>query len=242
MAGYTAATARNDGDIDLGAVGRALWARRAWILIPTLAVFFLSFVGVQIVTPRFKSESRVLFEGRENVFLRPEIEKNGGGASSAGDPEAVASQVQVALSREVALDVIRNLKLTERADFDPALGGLSSLKYMLIALGLARDPMLLSPEERALEQYYERVTVFAVERSRVIVIEFQSADADLAARVANGIADAYIARQRAAKEDQSRGASQWLVGEIDKMRAKVAEAEGRVETFRAKANLLVGTN
>ena len=38
------------------------------------------------------------------------------------------------------------------------------------------------------------------------------------------------------------GASQWLVGEIDKLRSKVTEAEGRVEAFRAKANLLVGTN
>jgi polysaccharide biosynthesis transport protein len=242
MAAYTAtAASRVDGDIDLSAVARALWARRMWILVPTAAVFFLTFIGVQIITPRYKSEARVLFEGRENVFLRPEAEK-AAGDSAAGDPEAVASQVQIAMSREVALDVIRKLKLTERQDFDPALGGLSSLKYILMALGLSRDPFQLSPEERALEAYYERVSVFAVERSRVIVIEFQSPDAELAARISNAIAEAYIARKREAKQDQSRGASQWLVGEIDKMRGKVSEAEGRVETFRAKANLLVGTN
>jgi uncharacterized protein involved in exopolysaccharide biosynthesis len=242
MAAYTAtAASRVDGDIDLSAVARALWARRMWILVPTLAVFFLTFVGVQIITPRYKSEARVLFEGRENVFLRPEAEKTTND-SAAGDPEAVASQVQIAMSREVALDVIRKLKLTERPDFDPALGGLSSLKYMLMALGLSRDPFQLSPEERALEAYYDRVSVFAVERSRVIVIEFQSPDPELAARISNAIAEAYIARKREAKQDQSRGASQWLVGEIDKLRSKVSEAEGRVETFRAKANLLVGTN
>jgi polysaccharide biosynthesis transport protein len=242
MAAYSAAApTRGDGDIDLGAVARALWTHRMWILVPTLAVFFLSFIAVQIITPRFKSEARVLFEGRENVFLRPEAEKTNP-STAAGDPEATASQVQVAMSREVAIDVIRNLKLTERPEFDPALGGVSSLKYLMIALGLARDPLRLSPEERALEVYFERISVFAVERSRVIVIEFQSPDAELAARIANAIADAYIARQRAAKQDQSRGASQWLVGEIDKLRARVSEAEGRVESFRAKANLFVGTN
>src|SRR4029079_7026232 len=56
------------------------------------------------------------------------------------------------------------------------------------------------------------------------------------------IGEAYIARQRDAKEEQSRGASQWLVGEIDKLRTRVSEAEGKVESFRAKANLFMGTN
>ncbi len=241
MAAYTATAAtRFDGDIDLGAVARALWARRMWILVPTLAVFFITFVGVQVIAPRYKSEARVLFEGRENVFLRPEAEKTTN--DFGNDPDAVASQVQVALSREVALDVIRNLKLTERADFDPALGGVSSLKYILMAFGFGRDPFKVSPEERALESYYERISAFAVEKSRVIVIEFQSSDADLAARVANAVAEAYIARQRTAKQDQSRGASQWLVGEIDKLRARVSDAENKVENFRTKANLFIGTN
>jgi len=241
MAAFTAAAPnRPDGDIDLGAVARALWARRIWVLVPTLAVFVITFVGVQLVTPRFKSEARVLVEERENVFLRPEAEKTPD--ASVGTPDAVASQVQVILSREVALDVIRKLKLTERPEFDPTVNGVSSIRYLMIALGLARDPFKLSPEERALEQYYERVSAFAVERSRVVVIEFQSADAELAARVANAIAEAYIARQREAKEEQSRGASQWLAGEIEKLRGRVADAEGRVESFRAKANLLVGTN
>src|SRR4029079_11777066 len=129
-----------------------------------------------------------------------------------------------------------------KAEFDPALGGVSSLKYLLIALGVSRDPLRLSPEERALETYFERINVFAVERSRVIVIEFQSPDPELAARIANAIGDSYIARVREAKEEQSRGASQWLGGEIDKLRARVSDAEGKVESFRAKANLFMGTN
>ena len=56
------------------------------------------------------------------------------------------------------------------------------------------------------------------------------------------MAELYIVRQRIAKQEQSRGASQWLSGEIEKLRARVAEAEARVEAFRAKSNLLVGTN
>ena len=35
----------------------------------------LAFVGVNLITPRYKSEARVLVEGRENIFLRPEADK-----------------------------------------------------------------------------------------------------------------------------------------------------------------------
>ena len=119
-----------DLDLDLGALGRAMWRRRNWIIFPVIVVCGLTFVGVNLVTPRYKSEARVLVEGRENVFLRPDAEKSAS-ESLVGDQEAVANQVQVALSRDVALDVIRKLKLAERPEFDPTLGGVSLFKYML---------------------------------------------------------------------------------------------------------------
>ena len=34
-----------------------------------------AYIGVNLITPRYKSEARVLVEGRENIFLRPEAEK-----------------------------------------------------------------------------------------------------------------------------------------------------------------------
>ena len=34
-----------------------------------------AFVGVNLITPHYKSEARILVEGRENIFFRPEAEK-----------------------------------------------------------------------------------------------------------------------------------------------------------------------
>ena len=64
----------------------------------------------------------------------------------------------------------------------------------------------------------------------------------MSARVVNAIIDAYFTIQKASKQEQARGASQWLAAEIEKLRPKVIEAENNVETFRAKANLFVGTD
>jgi uncharacterized protein involved in exopolysaccharide biosynthesis/Mrp family chromosome partitioning ATPase len=113
---------------------------------------------------------------------------------------------------------------------------------VLIHLGIVKDPMEQTPEERVLKSYFDRLVAFSVDKSRVIAIEFESEDPELAAQVTNAIAEGYLALQQTAKQDQSRSAGQWLAGEIESLRAKVADAESKVEQYRAKSNLFVGTN
>ena len=74
------------------------------------------------------------------------------------------------------------------------------------------------------------------------MVEFQSGDPALAARIANAIADAYLRMQQSVRQDQTRGAGVWLANEIEKLRPKVAEAEAKAEAFRSRTNLFVGTN
>ncbi|MBN9599722.1 MAG: lipopolysaccharide biosynthesis protein [Afipia sp.] len=228
------------GDLDLRLIWRALMRRRKWIVVPTAIVFVLAMVAVNIMTPRYKSEARILIDGRENVFLRPSGERSE--ERGALDAEAVASQVQLLLSRELALEVIRKNRLDQLPEFDPVLRGISPLRTLLNLVGIGRDPFRMTPEERVLDAYYERLAAYAVDKSRVAVVEFQSRDPVLAAKVANSIADGYLVLQQAARQDQAKSAGQWLSGEIEGLRKKVAEAEDRVEAFRSKSNLFIGSN
>src|SRR6478672_13710817 len=82
-----------DGELDLGAVGRALMRKKWWVLGPALAVAALTFVGVNLITPKYKSEARLLIEGRENVFFRPDAEKALTDRDRTIDEQAVTSQV-----------------------------------------------------------------------------------------------------------------------------------------------------
>ncbi|MEH2534726.1 succinoglycan biosynthesis transport protein ExoP [Bradyrhizobium sp. AZCC 1588] len=232
--------ASDSGDLDLHALGQALMRRRSWIIVPTVLALVLSLAAVNMITPRYKSEARILVDGRENVFLRPNGERNE--ERSALDAEAVTSQVQLVQSRDLAREIINKNKLAERPEFDPVLQGISPLKSLLALVGIGRDPFSLTPEERVLEAYYERFTAYAVDKSRVIVVEFQSRDPELAARVANSIAEGYLVVQQDARQQQAKSASQWLSGEIEHLRKRVAEAESRVEDFRSKSSLFVGTN
>src|SRR6267154_4824287 len=217
------AAAPISGDLDLHGLGQALVRNRGWIIVPTVLAAVLSLAAVNLVTPRYKSEARILIDGRENIFLRPNGERNE--ERAALDAEAVTSQVQLLLSRDLAREVIKKNKLAERPEFDPVLQGFAPLKSLLALFGIGRDPFSLTPEERVLDAYFDRFTAYAVDKSRVIVIEFTSRDPDLAARVANSIAGGYLVLQQGARQEQAKSASQWLSVEIDNLRKKVADAE-----------------
>jgi succinoglycan biosynthesis transport protein ExoP len=186
----------HDGDLDLRSLGAALMRRKYWIIWPTLLVAVVAGIVVNVIAPRYKSEARILYDGRENVFLRPEAEKSINQDRGPADAETLTNQVQIVLSRELALDVIGQLKLNENPEFDPVLRGTSTVRQFLVMAGIARDRMAMSPEERVLESWNDRLTAYAVDKSRVIVVEFQSGDPVLAARVANTIADTYLRLQR----------------------------------------------
>jgi succinoglycan biosynthesis transport protein ExoP len=237
-----ASVQRADRELDLRALGTSLWRKKWKIIVPGLIAAVLSLLAVNLITPRYKSEARLLIEGRENAFLRPEVERLTPETRDRVDVEMLTSQAQILQSRDVALAVIRDLKLNQKPEFDPALRGVSVTSVFLSMLGLGKDALKQTPEERVLTNFYERLSVLPVDKSRVILIEFQSSDPELSARVVNAVIDAYFTVQKANKQEQARGASQWLAAEIDKLRPKVVEAENNVENFRAKANLFVGTN
>src|SRR5712691_9707473 len=93
------------GEPDMRGLGRVLWQKKTRILGFTLLSAAAAFIVVNAITPRYRSESRRLLEARENVFMRAEADKSGD--RLAIDPEAVTSQIQLVLSRDLARDVIR---------------------------------------------------------------------------------------------------------------------------------------
>lgn len=228
-------------ELDLRAIGAYLRARRKWLIGPTVVALGLSFVVVNLINSVYRSEARLLIESGDNPYTRPDVDKSSQADRPVVDQEAISSQVQLALSRDIARKAIDRLELAKRPEFDTALGG-TALKSILALTGLVDDPARLTQEERILKRYYERVTAFQVEKSRVVAIQFESWDPELAARGANVVSELYLEAQRAAKQNIAKEASVWLSSEVKGLRQKVEDAEARVEAFRARANLFVGSN
>ena len=229
-----------EGDTSLASVFSELNRKKLWIILPTLLALVGAIVFVNVVSPKYTGEARILLENRDNYFTRPDKEQRG--TDPPLDSEAVQSQVQTIMSRDIAKKAIKKLDLASRDEFDPVQKEASALKRILVLLGLSKDPLAISPEERVLENYFDKLLVFNVGKSRVISVEFSSKDPEVAFKGANTIADEYIAFQRDAKKETTHGASSWLAQAIEPMRARVAEAEGKVEAWRAQSGLLIGAS
>jgi uncharacterized protein involved in exopolysaccharide biosynthesis len=226
-------------EVGLGDIGRAVARRWHYILIPTLLAFIGSLLFVTLVTPRYTGEAKLLLQTSDSFYTRPGQER--ATEQLQFDEQAVASQVQVVLSRDLAREVIKKLGLVGNPEFDPGARGIGLVQRLGLMLGLSKDPSARPAEDRVLERYYENLVVYPVGKSRIVSIEFRSRDPEIAARAANLIAETYLAFQEDAKMGLARSASTWLGSNIDTLRQRVAEAEAKVEEFRARTGLLSGT-
>ncbi len=127
----------SQGELDFSALGATLLRKKWSVLRPTILVGLVTLLAVQVITPKYQSESRIFIEGRDNVYLRPDADRDTSDRNAV-DQEAVTSQAQIILSRDLAQEVINKLKLGERPEFDPTLSGVSPIKAVLGLFGLVQ--------------------------------------------------------------------------------------------------------
>ncbi|MGE0231259.1 MAG: GumC family protein [Flavobacteriaceae bacterium] len=221
--------------LSIGGLLAGLWRARWKILLPTFLAFVASVIFVSMVTPTYRASARVLIEDRQTPFNRPEAE-NKSSSANAIDELTVRSQVQALTASAVVEPVIEDLDLKKRGEFNPALnaGLLTMIKQMVgLSAPLTSDVV----DERIKQRFYDRYSVFQLDKSRVIEIEFNSEDPVLAAEVPNRISASFIEMQKLARSDATADARTWLGEQVDTLRESVAEAERKVEQFRAEKGL-----
>jgi len=225
-----------DADIDIGALFSSL--RRHWlfIVVGALLMAALAWAICLLLTPDYRAEARLMIEARESIYTRP----NGETAAERPvfDAEGVKSQVEVFSSGDLLKKVSDELKLTSNEAFTTT--EVKPWTRVLIMLGMRTDPARLTPEERVLQKLRKNMQVFAVTASRVIVVQYNSANPETAKNVANALANQYILFQQAAKLESNDDATGWLAPEIDDLRNRVRDAEKKVADYRASRGLLTG--
>ena len=125
--------------------------------------------------------------------------------------------------------MLRRVINAELLNRDPEFVGQSSW------LGGARygDDLLA-----ALNALKRAVQVKRAERTYVVDVSVTSRDPAKAARIANAIAQAYLAEQTDVRSDAARQISQSLSARLTELKDRVRQAEDRVETYKAHNNIL----
>jgi succinoglycan biosynthesis transport protein ExoP len=228
-----------DARIDAGAVLGAVVKRLPRVVIVTAALLAATLVIIMFMPRLYESSASILVEPRSNVYFRSAGEQ--APASPSGDAAVVSSQIELIKSRDTLLGVVDKLGLRSVAEFNgTGAGGFSPLAVVSQLLGRKSTPV--SVDEVVLNTLYDRLTVIQERDSRLISVLVRSTDPQLAADIANAVANAHVARRAELSLSDTAEASGWLADEIAKLRVSVTAAETAVANFKVDNDLFVGSN
>jgi len=193
--------------------------RHRWWALAGLILTATPMAAVTLfTTPVYMATTRVLIgEDTPNVALSADRRA---GPSNGVDPQ---TQSEVVRSRTLARDVVTAQKLWEEPEFAPYVAGATDDAAR--AQGLI-DPLL------------SRLVVSLVPDSRVLNISFESRDPQLAARIANALANRFIERERESKFQAAAQQAEFYNKQLAAQRAQVSAAEAALQNYRASRDAL----
>jgi succinoglycan biosynthesis transport protein ExoP len=232
-------SAHDDARIDVAALLGAIVRRLPRILLVTLALLVAGFIVLMFQPRLYESAAAILVEPRASVYLRASNEQ---AQSSQGNAAGVvSSQIELLKSRDTLLTVIDALDLRSVPEFNGGGGGFSPLGMISQLIG-RRAATPNSIDETVLGTLYDRLTVVQERDSAIISVLVRSTDPQLAADIANAVANAHVARRVDLSISDTAEASGWLLDEINRLRVSVQAAESTVADFKVANDLFVGQN
>jgi len=222
-----------DLSMDMRAMLGAIWARKIRIVLVTVLLLAATYGLLLFVPKTYESEAGILVAPRDSVYTRAAGDTGPSATESTAD-SAISSQIELIKSRDTLQSVIETQGLREVKEFtDPG----TSIVGLIGSL-LGRKPAARDVDETILANLSERLSVKRSRDSLVITVGVRSEDPQLAARLANAIANAHVQRRAALSLSDTAEASVWLEQQIESLRTKVADAEAKVASFKVENDLL----
>ena len=221
-----------------------------------LATMLTTFLGIAVLTfqtvPTYASNASIIIDsnGKSAFDLTSALQ------GAAPDSALVDTEVEILRSRSLAEKIVSQLDLVSVAEFNPNLqepgtvdnikSGVGSFISQFTGREVEAEVEPELPPEIAERREIDLVVTMLLNKTGArrigttygIEISANSHDPELAASIANAIADQYLVEQLDAKFEQIRTSNEWLEGQLEGLKAEVAEAESTVEAFRAASGLI----
>lgn len=152
------------------------------------------------------------------------------------DTAQVETQVEILKSENIALSVIRELKLADDPEFAGVGGGL--LGRILSFFSQPDRPSETKLVRQSLGTFLTKRNIARVGRTYVLDIGFTSLSASRSAEVANAIADAYVVDQLESKYQATKRASVWLQDRIKELRGQASDADRAVLDYKERNKIV----
>ncbi len=229
-------------DIEMSSIAGALKKSAKKLLMTSAALFFATFAALSMLAPKYQSlsELAIVAKGSGGTFADPKSAATPDTITTKMDPAAINTHVRALQSSDLMSKIADELKLKDRPEFNAALGPVDMSDSILRLIGLGGPRSGESERDRVLNTFRSQLEVYTAKDTRAIGVRFTSIDPDLAAEVANRMADSYrasLATQGVIEIDDQQKV---LQGKIDKLMPEVAAAETESERYRGEINSFKG--
>jgi uncharacterized protein involved in exopolysaccharide biosynthesis/Mrp family chromosome partitioning ATPase len=208
-------------EVDFQRLWSVLWQGKNTILWTTAASLLIAMLFVLIVPHRYTAVTQILIDPTDLRAVSTDLAPPN--PSNDATVLQVESQVRVLISDSVLRRVVK----AEMLNGDSEFAGLASW------FGGNGDSSVA-----VLAALKRSIQVKRAERTYVVDVSVTSREPAKAARIANAIAQAYLAEQTDVRSDAARQVSESLTARLNELKERLREAENRVETFKAHNNIL----
>lgn len=237
---------------------RLLNRRKALIVGCGLVAVALMALIIAQATPMYKASARLLLDTRTFKVVSTEAALSGVDTMNLG---AIQSELEVIQSEFLIGRVVDKLGLANNPDFNGTKppGFIDSAFAPLRELWATGISTLLAPAPRPQQAQPARssrpaeesdprrraaigtvaggLSVTLLGRTYVILITVESPDGAMSARIANALAEAYLADQIDTKNEANRRATEWLEQRLAELRRNLQVAEEAVAAYRRDKGL-----
>ncbi|MCX5811379.1 MAG: polysaccharide biosynthesis tyrosine autokinase [Proteobacteria bacterium] len=193
---------------------------------PAIIFFFVILCTVTvssfIMTPIYKATSRILIEREAPKFLNMQELL----PVDASSTEFYQTQYKILQSRSLALKVIRFLNLSQNKIFNPNASEKIS----------PQDKKDL--ERRLVGNILGNLKIEPIRNSRLVDINFENKDPELAANITNAVVNNYILQGMEWKTTTSSEAKDFLTKQIEEQRIRLEESEQALQGYKEKYGIV----
>ncbi|MFE0016675.1 GumC family protein [Mesorhizobium sp. NPDC059054] len=215
-------------DIDIFQLPGVL--KRRWHYVVLTALLCL---GLAVV---FLATQKSYYRSTAEILLDP----SRGGASGGNPGEAqvstqqtVGSQIYVLQSREMLRDVVRNLKLTDDPYLAASGGGLRQRLF-----GGGSPAASGDRTDAVVDALAKNLSVEQAGDSLVLSITMKHRDSEMAAKIANAVAETYLNSSDQSQTDAEQRANTALQAQTETLRRRLLDALAEAEKFRTENGLI----
>lgn len=241
LLGAAPASSDPEMEIDLRQYWRIVSRYKWGILGLAFAITVLATLIVFSIEPVYRASTTLLIEqSKAKVLTIQEVYDVDG-----GNKEYLQTQFEILKSRELAMRVVKTLQLESNPEFVPQDDADKSSSFAIdwrkwLPAGHAENPLPTDEQKLAgvVNAFIAHLSIEPVRNTQLVMINFESKDPRLAARISNAMAQAYIESQMEARIALTEQAAGWLTQRLSYLKAALEQSEQRLQAYREKNDIV----